>query len=118
MFSLSQGSLSVVEFSIEFRIAAAESGWGEKELKGVFLKSLSDTLKDELASRDKPTYLEELILLAIRIDNRLRERQRERGLQRSFRPRALASSSGQTTPSSSGSPCQTESSQQQSRELD
>lgn len=74
LFSLSQGSLSVAKFSIEFRITAAESGWGEQELKGIFLRSLSDTLKDELGSRDEPSSLEDLISLAIRIDNRLRER--------------------------------------------
>ena len=48
-FSLSQ---------IFLLISAAESGWGEKELKGIFLKSLSEELKDELASREEPNSLE------------------------------------------------------------
>lgn len=78
LFSLCQGSRSVADFSIDFRIAAAESGWGELELRGVFLRNLSSELKDELASRDEPDSLESLISLAIRIDNRLRERHREK----------------------------------------
>ena len=83
LFSLVQGSRSVADFSIDFRIAASESGWGELELRGVFLKNLSSELKDELASRDEPDSLESLISLAIRIDNRLRERRREK-VQASF----------------------------------
>ena len=78
LFSICQGSRSVADFSIEFRIVAAESGWGELELKGVFLRGLSSELKDELASRDEPDSLESLISLAIRIDNRLRERRQEK----------------------------------------
>ena len=86
LFSLSQGLKSVADFSIDFRIAAAESGWGEKELKGIFLKSLSEELKDELASRDEPNSLEALISLAIKIDGRLKERDKERLLCRASRP--------------------------------
>lgn len=98
LFSLVQGSRSVADFSIDFRIAASESGWGELELRGVFLRSLSSELRDELASRDEPDSLESLISLAIRIDNRLRERQRERSHTRSTRvsesaPPALPSAS-------------------------
>lgn len=59
---------------------AAESGWNESALQGVFLKGLSDEdqMKDELAARDETSSLEELISLATRLDNRLRERRRER----------------------------------------
>ena len=42
-------------------------------LHSAFLKGLSKVLKDELASRDNPDTLDELIVLAIRIDNRLRD---------------------------------------------
>ncbi len=48
---------------------AAESGWDEKALRGVFLHSLCEQLRDELDA---------LIDLAIKIDNRLRERRREK----------------------------------------
>lgn len=78
LFSLRQGSEPVSTYSIDFRILAAESGWDEKALQGAFLRGLREELKDELAARDETSSLEELISLAIRLDNRLSERRRER----------------------------------------
>lgn len=78
LFLLRQGSGSVADFSIEFRILAAECGWDEPALMTLFSRNLSEELKDELASRDDSTSLEQLIALAIRLDNRLQERRRER----------------------------------------
>lgn len=78
LLSLRQGPRSVAELAIEFRTLAAESGWNEEALQGAFQNALSENLKDELVSRDEPGGLDELIALAIRIDNRLRERRRER----------------------------------------
>lgn len=78
LFSLRQGTRSVAEFAIEFRTLAAESGWNNEALHGAFLHALSDSLKDEMASRDVPSDLSDLIDLSIRVDNRLRERRRER----------------------------------------
>ncbi|KAK5909547.1 hypothetical protein CesoFtcFv8_003468 [Champsocephalus esox] len=78
LLSLRQGSESVSTYSIDFRILAAESGWDEMALQIVFSRGLNDQLKDELAARDETSSLEELISLAIRLDNRLRERRRER----------------------------------------
>ncbi|XP_044220499.1 uncharacterized protein LOC122990974 [Thunnus albacares] len=72
LLSLHQGSHSVAEFSVEFRTLATESGWNDEALQGFFLSGLSDTVKDELAARDESTSLDELIPLAIRLDNRLR----------------------------------------------
>lgn len=69
---------SVAEMACEFRTLAAESGWNEEALQGAFRNVLTETIKDELVSRDEPDGLDELIFLAIRIDNRLRERRRER----------------------------------------
>jgi len=74
LLSLRQGSESVSTYSIDFRILAAESGWGETALQIVFSRGLNEELKDELAARDETSSLEELISLAIRLDNRLRER--------------------------------------------
>ena len=78
LLSLHQGSRSVAEMAIEFRTLAAESGWNEEALHGVFQNALSAAIKDELVSRDEPNTLEDLISLAIRIDNRRRERRREK----------------------------------------
>ncbi|CAI5691324.1 unnamed protein product [Oreochromis niloticus] len=76
--ALRQGHSSVAEFSIDFRVKAAETGWGDAALHGAFICGLSERLKDELATRDEPESFEELVKLAIRIDNRLREREREK----------------------------------------
>ena len=76
--SLRQGLRSVADYTIEFRTLSAESGWNDAALRAVFHQGLTETMKDELASRDEPTDLEQLISLSIRLDNRLRERRRER----------------------------------------
>ncbi len=89
LLSLRQGSRSVADYSIEFRVLAAGSGWNDAALRGVFFKGLSEQLKDELAVRDETASLDSLISLAVRLDNRLRERRRER----SFQPPAPRSSS-------------------------
>lgn len=78
LLSLRQGSHSVADYSVEFRILAIEAGWDEKALQGIFMRGLREELKDELAARDETSSLEELISLAIRLDNRLCERRRER----------------------------------------
>ncbi len=47
---MSVKSSSLAEYSSEFRIIAAELGWDVKALRGVFLHSLCEQLKDELAT--------------------------------------------------------------------
>jgi len=88
--TLRQGSRSVAEMAIDFRTLAIQSGWNDKALQGCFQQFLCDTIKDELVSRDEPADLEGLIALSIRIDNRLRERRRERSVRS---PQASVSSS-------------------------
>ncbi|XP_054620630.1 uncharacterized protein LOC129173605 [Dunckerocampus dactyliophorus] len=56
----------------------SQSGWNDKALRSAYRASLSSRLQDELASRDETQTLEELIMLAIRLDNRLRERSAQR----------------------------------------
>ena len=73
-----QGEGSVSQYALNFRILAAGSGWNESALQGVFLKGLSERIKDKLAARDKTISPEELIGLATQLDDRLRERCRER----------------------------------------
>ena len=72
--------------SIDFRILAIESRWDERALQGVLLRGLREELKDELAARDETTSLDDLISLAIRLDNWLRERRRERADRESHTP--------------------------------
>ncbi|KAK9521450.1 hypothetical protein VZT92_021255 [Zoarces viviparus] len=79
LFDLKQGGRSVADYSIEFRTIAAESNWNASSLLDAFYHGLSDCLKDELAARDLPAGLDELVALSIHIDGYLRERRRERG---------------------------------------
>lgn len=78
LLQLTQGSQSVAELAVEFRTLAMESGWNQEALTVAFTRALADDIKDELAARDPVTDLESLIDMAIRLDNRLRERRRER----------------------------------------
>lgn len=78
LLSLRQGQQSVAEYSINFRILAAESGWNNPALCGAYMFGLNESMKDELASHDVSESLDDLISLSIRLDNRLRERKRER----------------------------------------
>ena len=55
---------SGAEHSIDFRILAAESGWEERALRGVYLSSILEALKDKLIVLEDRT-LEDLIALSI-----------------------------------------------------
>ena len=46
LLTLHQGSVSVAEYSVDFRVLAAESGWGDEALQGVFVHGLADYVKD------------------------------------------------------------------------
>uniref|UniRef100_A0A3B5LJT0 Ty3 transposon capsid-like protein domain-containing protein n=1 Tax=Xiphophorus couchianus TaxID=32473 RepID=A0A3B5LJT0_9TELE len=78
LLSIKQGPRSVADFAVDFRIGAASSGWNEPALKNMFFHTLNESLKDELATIDEPGSLNDLISLAIRLDNRMRDRHKER----------------------------------------
>ena len=77
LHSICQGTRSVAEFAVEFRILAARSKWGDEALKSAFRRGLNDVIKD-LILRDRPGSLAELISLALKVDDRLRERRIEK----------------------------------------
>ena len=77
LHSLSQGTRSVAEYAVEFRILAAGGHWNDEALMSAFRRGLSDSIKD-LILRDRPTSLDTLIALALQVDDRLRERRLER----------------------------------------
>lgn len=83
IWDLRQGNKSVADFAVEFRTLGTAAGWNEPALKGAFQHALNEKLKDELACRDEPDSLDELINLAIKIDNRLRTRSRSSNSQSS-----------------------------------
>ena len=77
LHSIQQGSRSVADYTLEFRILAADSGWGDKALQSAYRRGLSEAIKDGLL-RDRPTSYNALIELALLMDQRLRERRAER----------------------------------------
>ena len=87
LLHMRQGNKTVSDFAIDFRTLAATCGWNSDALYDAFLSGLSESLKDELASRELPATFDELVDLAIRLDNRLRLRWREKGASRSRLPR-------------------------------
>uniref|UniRef100_A0AAY5KUW2 CCHC-type domain-containing protein n=1 Tax=Esox lucius TaxID=8010 RepID=A0AAY5KUW2_ESOLU len=78
LYSLHQGVRSVAEYAVEFRTLAEESGWNGEALQAGFYNGLSEQLKDELLSYPETMGLDDTISLAMRVDNRIRERRRER----------------------------------------
>uniref|UniRef100_A0A3B5QH33 CCHC-type domain-containing protein n=1 Tax=Xiphophorus maculatus TaxID=8083 RepID=A0A3B5QH33_XIPMA len=98
LLKLRQGSRSAAEFSVEFRTLAADTKWNDEALKGVYYQALTEALKDGLSVSDEAKDLNSLITMSIRLDNRLRERRRERSgqsasaLPRLFQPAVERSS--------------------------
>ncbi|KAI3374600.1 hypothetical protein L3Q82_021167 [Scortum barcoo] len=77
LLKIQQGCLRVVDYALEFRTLAADSGWNETSIIGAFMDGLAEEVKDFLAPLDIPRDFESLVEIASRIDNHLRERERE-----------------------------------------
>jgi len=90
----------VAEFSIDFRVKAAASGWNESSLKSAYFHTLDDSIKDELATLDEPTTVEELMKLTIRLDKRLRARPKSRSRGHVFSVSAPAAKTNDVSSSS------------------
>ena len=71
-----QGRQSVLDYAIEFRTLATDSGWNQPALVDAFLNGLSERVKDFLTPLDLPSELDALVSLAAKIDKRLLERDR------------------------------------------
>lgn len=76
--ALRQGRRSVADFAIEFRTLAASSMWNEAALVARFTEALEDDIRDEMYAHELPEHLDELVDLAIRLDNRRDLRRRAR----------------------------------------
>ena len=77
LYSLSQGSRSVAEYTLEFCSLAADSRWDDVALRSAYRRGLSEEIKDFIV-RDRPSSCNDLISLALLMDERLRERRLER----------------------------------------
>ncbi len=76
---LQQGEQSVSAYSIEFQTLAVSCGWNENALWDHFLHGLAEHVKDEIYSLELPVGLDKLIDLAIRVDDQIALRSRQKG---------------------------------------
>lgn len=74
--SQTRGLLSC--YAINCRILAAEIGCDDAALQGFLQRDLADNIQDEFAAPDETTSPEDPISVSLGIDNRLRDRHRER----------------------------------------
>lgn len=107
LLQIRQRHRQVVDYAIEFRTVAADSGWNTPALIDAFLNGLSEPIKDHLAPLELPQDLEAIIAMSIRVDNRLRERERERRRAMVHPPSHRGLPPGITPPRSSSLPAAT-----------
>uniref|UniRef100_A0A3B1KEA5 Gypsy retrotransposon integrase-like protein 1 n=1 Tax=Astyanax mexicanus TaxID=7994 RepID=A0A3B1KEA5_ASTMX len=74
LLTTTQGNRSVAAYALEFRTLAAGSGWNNPALQCVFFNGLNPIVQKELSCRDESLSLDQLISLAIRIDQLLSRR--------------------------------------------
>lgn len=66
------------DYAIQFRTLASTTDCNSEAQFDAFLFDLSDTIKDELTTRELPSDFQALVDLAIHIDNRIKQRNQER----------------------------------------
>jgi hypothetical protein len=77
IYNLVQGKSPASVYAANFRNIAVDLSWNDPALIVQFRRGLNDDIKDMLLNHDKPKTLDEMINLAIRIDNRLFEHHAE-----------------------------------------
>lgn len=76
LISLCQGHRTVLDYAIEFRTLAGDSGWNNTALTDAFLSGLSHKIKDQLVSLDVPEALGSVLSITNKTDRGLKERER------------------------------------------
>ncbi|OMJ15695.1 Retrotransposon-derived protein PEG10, partial [Smittium culicis] len=74
LMKCSQGTRQVIEYSSEFRRLANTSKFNQAALVYLYQKGLHPTILDRLTMTETPEKLEELINIAVKIDQRVQER--------------------------------------------
>ena len=69
---------SVASYATDFRRLALDTQWNDSALTAQFYRGLKDLIKDEIAKMERPTSLEDLIEISIRLDNRIQDRRLEK----------------------------------------
>ena len=77
LHSIKQGGQGIADYTLEFRMLAADSGWDDVAFRSAYWRGLSEEIKDLLV-RDRLTSHNNLVSLAYQMDERLRERRLER----------------------------------------
>jgi len=69
---------SAISYSSDFQQYAGRTDWNDEALSAQFYRGLKEHVKDEIARRDRPDTLEGMIETAVKIDNRVFERNLEK----------------------------------------
>lgn len=82
------------DYLADFLTLVVRGSWNEETLCYIFIKRLNEQLKDELATWDIPSELQAVVTLVVRLDNRIRDRQKKKSSSlTSPSPNAVAHSS-------------------------
>lgn len=74
LLTLLQGNSTSAHYTLSFRTLAAQAGWEEEPLKLLYRKGLNSDLQGELACRDDGKSLNQIMELAIRLNNLIHSR--------------------------------------------
>lgn len=80
--NLKQGRDTAVEYAAKFQSIARDVPWNERALIHQFVVGLSELVQNEVATKDLPSSLQDAIILAVRIDNRILERTRYQAFEK------------------------------------
>lgn len=102
LLDIRQGSRPATEHNTEFRRLALRTEFNDPALLAIYRKSLSERLKDELATREMPRDLWDYMSRVVELDNRMRERDGEKRQaprpRQKFAPPVRSPYQGQTFP--------------------
>ena len=65
-------------YTVSFKSLILQYRWGDKGFCAWYYDGLNDTLKDKLSRYNKPSTLEELIKLVLKINEQMRQRRKEK----------------------------------------
>jgi hypothetical protein len=68
----------VAKYKAEFQTLVVKTSWNDEAVTAQFYRGLKDQIKDEIARGDRPTTPREMYDLAMKIDERIYERQMEK----------------------------------------
>jgi len=89
---------SAANYTSKFQQIVQHLHWNASAQCFYYYQGLKDAIKDEIAKDGRPTNLAELIEKAVRIDNRLYDRKKEKGYQRTTFPSATHTTSALPDP--------------------